>query len=147
MGDGEYEARLSQQIREHDLTQEVVLTGFIPNAVQYIKAFDCFVLSSLQEAFGRVLIEAMLAKCPIIATRVNGIPEVMSDVGQLIEPKDTSELALAMQVIFNMTPAERAAIADKAYQHVHTNFSIPAFRQQFWQTPLLQSLSAASARG
>ena len=147
IGDGEYEARLSQQIHESGLTQEVVLTGFIPNAVQYIKAFDCFVLSSIQEAFGRVLIEAMLAKCPIIATRVNGIPEVMSDVGQLIKPKDTSELARAMQVIFDMTAEERAAIADKAYQHVHTNFSIPAFRQQFWQTPLLQSLFAASARG
>jgi len=146
MGDGELEERLQQQINTCGLTNDVTLTGFVPNAFKYIKAFDCFVLPSIQEAFGRVLIEAMLAKCPIIASRVNGIPEVMADVGQLIEPKDVSGLTKAMRNMFMLPTNERSAIADKAYQHVHNHFSIPAFQQQFWQTPLLQSLNTTSTR-
>ncbi len=146
MGDGELEPQLQQQILNSGLTQDVILTGFVPNAVKYIKAFDCFVLPSIQEAFGRVLIEAMLAKCPIIASRVNGIPEVMGDVGQLINPKDIPSLTAAMSNMFKLTQSERNTIAEKAYQHVHNHFSIPAFRQQFWQTPLLQSLNTTSTR-
>lgn len=138
MGDGELEAPLNQQIIDNGLKDDVILTGFVPNAVNYIRAFDSFVLSSIQEAFGRVLIEAMLAKCPIIATRVNGIPEVMGDTGLLIQPSNVTELAVAMQSFFNMSTDERSAIADKAYQHVHDHFSIPAFRNQFWQLPLLR---------
>lgn len=140
MGDGELEARLRQQIHDNGLTHDVILTGFIPNAVNYIKAFDCFVLPSIQEAFGRVLIEAMLAKCPIIASRVNGIPEVMGNTGELIKAGDASGFAQAMQKMFTRTPDERQTLAEIAYQHVHANYSIPAFMQQFWNVPLLQSL-------
>jgi len=141
MGIGELEAELKQQITANGLTDDVILTGFIPNAVNYIRAFDNFVLCSTQEAFGRVLIEAMLAQCPIIATTVNGIPEVMGDTGILIKPKDPVALAQVMQAMFKMSEAERAAIADKAYRHVHAHYSIPAFREQFWQLPLLKTVS------
>lgn len=141
MGAGELEAPLKQQIHASGLTNDVILTGFIPNAVRYIKAFDCFVLPSIQEAFGRVLIEAMLAKCPIIASRVNGIPEVMGNTGKLISPKDVTGFAQAMQHIYNLTPDARQQLAELAYQHVHENYSIPASQQQFWQTPLLQTLT------
>lgn len=147
MGDGELESSLNQQIQQSGLNNDVTLSGFVPNALKYIKAFDCFVLPSIQEAFGRVLIEAMLAKRPIIATEVNGIPEVMADVGTLIKPKDAAALATAMQLIYNLTPDERDVMAEKAYQHVHTHFSIPAFKQQFWQLPLLQSLNAIPSQG
>lgn len=143
MGDGELEAQLQQQIHANGLADDVILTGFIPNAANYIKAFDCFVLPSIQEAFGRVLIEAMLAKCPIIASQVNGIPEVMGNTGTLIKPKNTADFAQAMQIIYRLTSVERGIMAEKAYQHVHANFSIPAFKKQFWQVPLLQSLPDA----
>lgn len=141
MGEGELEPQLRQQIHDNGLTNDVILTGFINNAVKYIKAFDCFVLPSIQEAFGRVLIEAMLAKCPIIASRVNGIPEVMGSTGELIKPRDAAGFAAAMQKMFLRSPAERQALAETAYQHVHANFSIPAFSQTFWQLPLLQPLT------
>lgn len=140
MGEGELEPQLRQQIQDNGLAKDVILTGFIPGAVKYIKAFDCFVLPSIQEAFGRVLIEAMLAKCPIIASRVNGIPEVMGNTGELIKPRDAAGFAQAMQKMFMLTADERQKLAEIAYQHVHANFSIPAFSQQFWQLPLLQPL-------
>lgn len=138
MGDGELESALQKQIQDNGLTKEVILTGFVPNAFKYIKAFDAFVLSSIQEAFGRVLIEAMLAKCPIIATQVNGIPEVMGNTGKLIKPKNTAQLAQEMKALHDMNAASRQQLADKAYQHVYKQFSIPAFANQFWQLPALK---------
>lgn len=133
MGDGDLEPRLVQQIQDNGLSESVVLTGFMPNAVRYIRAFDCFVLSSIQEAFGRVLIEAMLARCPIIATAVNGVPEVMGNTGTLIPARDATVMAKELKQIYDATPAKREAIADLAYQHMQANFSIPAFQRQFWQ--------------
>ena len=47
-------------------------TGFIDRGFRLVKALDVYISSSIQEAFGRVLLEAMLAKVPIIATAVNG---------------------------------------------------------------------------
>lgn len=140
MGDGELEESLQRQIHANGLTNDIILTGFVHNAVNYIKAFDCFVLCSIQEAFGRVLIEAMLAKCPIIATRVNGIPEVVGKVGTLLEPKQPEELAEAMKNAYMLPQVKRDEIAAAAYQHVNANFSIPAFNQQFWNLPLMKTL-------
>ncbi|MBV9575727.1 MAG: glycosyltransferase, partial [Gammaproteobacteria bacterium] len=133
IGDGKLEQTLKQQAEAYGLQQDILFTGFLPNGVRYMRAFDCFVLSSIQEAFGRVLIEAMIAKCPIIATRVNGIPEVMGETGLLVAPHEPSELAAALQHIYSLSAAQRENMGQIAYQRVTQHFSIPVFEQQFWQ--------------
>jgi glycosyltransferase involved in cell wall biosynthesis len=133
IGDGELETTLKQQVQACGLTNDIIFTGFVAGAQRYMKAFDCFVLSSIHEAFGRVLIEAMLAKLPIIATRVNGIPEVVSNAGILIEPKDSAALAKNMQHLYGLTQEERASMGQFAYHHVQQHFSIPVFQKHFWQ--------------
>lgn len=140
VGQGELETQLKEQVKSYGLTNEVIFTGFLSGGYRYMKAFDCFVLSSIQEAFGRVLIEAMIAKIPIIATRVNGIPEVLGDTGTLIKPKDAAALASAMKQLYLLSKEERAVLGEKGYQHTAKNFSIPAFCEQFWQLPLMQSI-------
>ena len=74
---------------------------------RYMQAFDCFILSSIQEAFGRVLLEAMIAKLPIIATRVHGIPEVVGEAGILIKPGDTAAFTNAMKQVYVLSEQER----------------------------------------
>ncbi len=138
LGKGELEPKLKTQVASLNLTEDVLFTGFVPNGFRYMKAFDCFVLSSTQEAFGRVLLEAMIAKIPIIATAVNGIPEVVDSVGTLITPKNPAEFAIAMQHIYKTSQEKRDELSEKAYQHAQTNFSIPAFQQEFWQLPLIK---------
>lgn len=140
VGSGELETTLKQLVESLGLTNDVIFTGFLTTGFRYMKAFNCFVLSSTQEAFGRVLLEAMLAKLPIIATRVNGIPEVMGKTGTLVEAKDVSGLAEAMQKIYALSWPERAVLGDKAYNNALDSFSIPIFQQAFWQLPLLKSL-------
>lgn len=133
VGDGHLEDVLKQQVRALGLQDDVIFTGFLTNGFQYMPAFDCFVLTSTQEAFGRVLLEAMLAKLPIIGTAVNGIPEVVANAGVLIEPRDPIACACEMKMIYISTPAERAQLGEVAYQRAITDFSIPAFYKQYWQ--------------
>lgn len=141
IGDGELEKVLKEQVHDDGLQNDIIFTGFLPNAYRYMRAFDCFVLSSIQEAFGRVLIEAMIADLPVIATRVNGIPEVLGDTGMLIDARDAMQLADAMKHIYALTPADRLAIGRKGHARVEQHFSAQAFFKQFWTLPLLQKIS------
>lgn len=132
IGDGDLELQTKNLVETLNLEKHVIFTGFLPQAFRYLPAFDCFILSSIQEAFGRVLIEAMLAKLPIIATQVNGIPEVMGQTGTVIPAKDVAALSDAMIKAYLQTPAQRKAYGREAYAHVLESFSLPAFKNQFW---------------
>lgn len=133
LGSGELENSLKDLVHSLGLNNDVIFTGFLKGGFRYMKAFDCFVLSSIQEAFGRVLLEAMIARLPIIATRVNGIPEVASAIATLIEPRDINHLADAMQDLIHTTHEQRKKLGQNAYEHAINRFSIPEFQRQFWQ--------------
>ncbi|WP_428083550.1 glycosyltransferase family 4 protein [Candidatus Hadarchaeum sp.] len=65
--------------------------------VKYYSASDFSILPSLWEPFGITLVESMACGCPVIATNVGGIPEVVtSDCGILVSPRSPSEIAVAV---------------------------------------------------
>jgi glycosyltransferase involved in cell wall biosynthesis len=140
IGDGELEQPLTALVKSLSLESSVIFTGFLPNGFRYMPAFDCFALSSTQEAFGRVLIEAMIAKLPIVATRVHGIPEVLGDIGVMIQPRDVHNLAITFKHIYALEPEERKQFGHLAYQHVTKHFSIPSFQHVFWKLPIIATL-------
>ena len=68
-----------------------------------MKAFDCFALSSVgRESFGIVLLEAMAAGCPIVASNLGGIPEIVhnNQTGILVEPGDPELLMQALLYLY-----------------------------------------------
>lgn len=68
--------------------------------VEYYSASDVFVLPSLWEPFGIVLVEAMACENPIVATRTGGIPEVVKpECGILVQPRNPSEISRAINMI------------------------------------------------
>lgn len=140
MGEGQLEKALKEQAAAYQLTDSIIFTGFLAQGFRYMKAFNSFVLCSIQEAFGRVLLEAMLAKVPVIASRVHGIPEVLGQTGKIIPPRDVDALACAMKESYSLSFEARKALAEKAYQHTLSQFTIPQFHAHFWQLPLVQGI-------
>jgi glycosyltransferase involved in cell wall biosynthesis len=141
IGEGELKPVLKKQIIEIGLTNNIILTGFLPDAFTLLPAFDVFVLSSIREAFGRVLLEAMIAKCPIIATRTNGIPEVLGETGIIVEKQNPEALAAAMLKFYNLSAAEKERESILSYQQTVQHFSMEKFKESFWKLPMLDKNS------
>jgi len=105
---GDYLTRLKELTRELGIEGRVVYAGFREDIPSVMASIDCLVLSSLEEAFGRVLIEAMAASKPVVATRVGGVPEIVIDgkTGFLVSPAD--EEALARGIVYLLQNSEVA---------------------------------------
>ena len=108
VGWGELEDDLRAAVRKRGLGETVNITGRVPSIHPFYKLADGFVLSSVRESFGIVLLEAMAAELPVVATDVQGIPEIVEHerTGLLVPPRSPEALADAMV---------RATTADEQY--------------------------------
>ena len=97
-GEGTQRASLQARIERCGVGDRVRLLGQRDDAQRLMLEADVLVHPARWEGFGLVLLEAMRAGLPIIATRVGAIPEVVADAssGLLIESEDTAGLAAAM---------------------------------------------------
>lgn len=103
IGDGTLRPELETLIRTLHLEGRVFLAGKIPAAHRYIPAFEAFILSSVKEGFPWVVLEAMAAKVPVIATRVGAVPEIIESGrnGTLIDPGNSLQIAEAVRELLN----------------------------------------------
>lgn len=99
IGTGEEKVKIESTIKKLGMEENVILLGHVKDAYHYLKMFDIFLLSSLSESFGYVLLEAGLASVPVIATAVGGIPEIIDDMksGILIQSKKSTEIKNAIE--------------------------------------------------
>jgi len=99
VGEGSERGFLQEKIRQLDLENCVYLLGFKTNPFKYMAAADVFVLSSLTEGFGNVLVEAMACGVPVVSTDCPyGPSEIIQDGvnGLLVSPADSRALATAI---------------------------------------------------
>lgn len=120
IGDGELREPLERQVRDLGLGARVRFSGEESKSevAQRMREADLFVLPSLSETFGVVLIEAMASGLPCVATRVGGVPEVLSrDTGILVDPGDPGALAEGVREALERTfdPPAMAASAQERY--------------------------------
>lgn len=120
IGDGELRGPLERRARELGLSARVRFSGEQPKGVvaQRMREADLFVLPSLSETFGVVLIEAMASGLPSVATRVGGVPEVVCpDAGILVAPGDPAALAAGVREALERAfdPQAMAAAAEQRF--------------------------------
>jgi hypothetical protein len=77
VGDGPERQKMEEMVKRLGL--KVIFTGMRNDVYDIMSSMDLFVLSSLNEGLGRVLLEAMAAGRPVVATKVGGVPEVVED--------------------------------------------------------------------
>ena len=96
---------------------------------------DIFVLSSVAEGMPRVLLEAMAAGVPCLATNAGGIPDIVEEnqTGFLVPPRDHEALAAAMLKMAALPAADRQRIASAAKVRVQTLHSHDVVRRKLGQ--------------
>ena len=110
VGGGALERDLRERIHKLEIQDKFILTGWRKDARALVQAFDIFVSTSIHEAFGNAIVEAALAGKPVIASRVDGIPEVVlhKETGILLKPTESVKQARNP----NATPPSRQVLID-----------------------------------
>jgi L-malate glycosyltransferase len=97
VGDGPERPRVEALVRELGLGGSVHILGMQPDFLDLLQQADAFLLPSSSEAFGLAALEALSCAVPVVASRVGGVPEVVSDgeTGFLCEAGDVPAMAAA----------------------------------------------------
>lgn len=108
-----------------NLQNQIIFTGFRTDIPEVMAGLDILITPSRVEAFGRVILEAMAAGTPVIASQVGGIPEIIDNpsIGVLVPPESVDKLAAA---VLNLHADEerKHKLIHFAREHVRQNFSI-----------------------
>lgn len=139
-GEQDYAQSLHQQVAELGLKKRIRFLGFRSDIVQLMSACDLVAHTSIApEPFGRVVVEAMLCGCPVVAAKAGGVVELVEHghTGWLVPPGDSTLLA---DVITNcrQQPEATAIVAHQARGTASERFHLNAINQQILQ--LLQPL-------
>ena len=144
MGKGRLEEDLKELSNELGIGDQVLFLGQVPDARRYFRAFDVFALSSDHEPFGMVLLEAMAAGVPLLATACGGAKEVVEGVGILFPLGDAEHLAQGLQHLAQLDDEQRMACAELMLERLHERFSDRAVRNTFWHLAQVTDLIAES---
>jgi glycosyltransferase involved in cell wall biosynthesis len=119
-------SELESLVRELGVESHVEFVGFVPDAElpEYYRHSDLFVFPSFLEGFGMVIVEAMASGLPVVSTNATAIPEVVGDSGILVPPKDSTELANAVnQMLDDDTLYE---FKERSESRIKNHFTWPA---------------------
>lgn len=95
VGSGPHLDALKEEARALAVEERVIFTGMRTDVPQLLSVSDIFILPTLTEALPTVLAEAMAARCPIIASAVGGVPEMVinGENGYLVDPENSDQLS------------------------------------------------------
>ncbi|AWI76845.1 glycosyl transferase [Parazoarcus communis] len=140
LGKGRLEKSLRAQVESLGIAGKVRFLGQVPQAWQAFAAFDVFALSSDHEPFGMVLLEAMAAGVPVIATNCGGAPEVVGEVGSLFPLGDDAELARLLVEHAGWSVSRKEACAHASLTRLREAFSDEAARRRFFALPMVRDV-------
>lgn len=133
-GGGSYRARLEERARRLGVDGRVHFAGALDRSrvAAVMAAASAFVLPSRLEPFGIVVLEAWRAGCPVVASRIGGTTEFVTDGvdGLVVDPHDTAELAGALTRLLTEDQLRRALVDNAALAVKDFDWSVVAGRYQ-----------------
>jgi glycosyltransferase involved in cell wall biosynthesis len=127
VGEGSLCQALMTQARRRGVADSVLFTGFRSDVPRILDAIDVLALPSLHEGMPLTVIEAAAAGCPVVATAVDGTPEVVLDgrTGYLVPPADPPALARALLAVLG-DPDAASRMGREAYRWARERFDVNA---------------------
>ncbi|NQY66951.1 MAG: glycosyltransferase family 4 protein [Flavobacteriales bacterium] len=122
-GTGGLKDKLAKEISDNKLSDEVILLDFIDRIEEFMNSIDVFLLSSMWEGFGYVLVEAMVKSKPVVAFDMTSNPEIIGDkeTGFLIEYPDLEKFADQVEELIK-NPEQRNKMGTAGLRRVKDKF-------------------------
>lgn len=121
----EYRPLYQKLAQEQGIQDKVTWLGYRTDVPDLLAQSEIFVLPALEEPFGRVVIEAMSASVPVVATEVGGIPEILQEgvQGYIVEPGNEEALSQAMIALLKQ-PSMSEDMGVQGRLRVQNHFSL-----------------------
>lgn len=123
VGNGSQETEIREYAENNGFSEALHITGWVNNPMSYVKIFDVACLLSRWEGFGLALPEYMMAEKPIVASRVDAIPDIIKDGknGLLVDVESAEEASKAVYELYTNVELKNSLI-ENAYKDVHERF-------------------------
>lgn len=133
VGEGELRVELEDRIRSQNIDAHFRLIGARADVADLLGMADLFVLPSISEGMPNVLLEAMAARLPIVATSVDGTVEIVEtdSTGILVENRNSQALAAAVSKLLQ-DQSLRHAMGAAGFQRVRELFSEDEMCRRYW---------------
>jgi glycosyltransferase involved in cell wall biosynthesis len=138
VGEGPERARIERVVHNLKLQDRVRMVGHVRDVGPYYRMANALAISSVSEGSPNVLLEAMAAGVPVVATSVGGIPEIVTDgkTALLREPRDPYAMAAALSLLFSDSPLSEALVREaqeliknRYSPHSRTRFLLKLYEQ------------------
>lgn len=133
LGEGELESTLKERAKQLGIEKDVHFIGFLQNPYVYFKRADLFALSSKNEGFGHVLVEALATGTPIVSTNCKpGAEEVLEhgEFGKICEVGNADEMAKKIKNVLTLDETERNLMIEKGLRRAN-DFDAPIIVKQY----------------
>jgi len=132
VGDGDERDRLEAMVREADLQNSVIFTGYQSDTARLMSVIDVYLLTSFSEGTSMTLLEAMASQKPSIVTSVGGNVEIITHMkhGLVIESEDTKALIDRMCELAG-SEDYRTQLGEAAVQEYSRRFSVDSMTGQY----------------
>ncbi|TBU88016.1 glycosyltransferase [Phytopseudomonas dryadis] len=132
IGDGRCRTELEACIAEHIMTARVLLPGTLDDALQYVRAFDVFVMPSLSEGLPLALLEGMSGKCPVLGSDIDSLRPILQDCGgRIFAAADVATLVQRLREVLQLSDQARDAEGLQAYAYLRRAHAIEDFRRRY----------------
>jgi glycosyltransferase involved in cell wall biosynthesis len=130
IGGGNYPTDIEEILIKADIHDKVILPGFIEDTEAMYMDADCYIMSSKNEAFGRVTVEAMSFGLPVIALNRGGTMEIIQDEITGFLYSDNDDLVNKMKMVI-LKPERGIEIGLKGWEVAKEKFNIDVYADSF----------------